>query len=51
MKSKKEIQYESYYGRYVDDIYRIALYFLGNETLAERITEGAFLNTRVITPV
>ena len=44
MKSKKEIQYESYYRRYVDDIYRLALYFLGNEALAERITEEVFLN-------
>ena len=44
MKSKKENQYESYYGRYVDDTYKIALYFLGNEALAERITEEVFLN-------
>jgi len=44
MKSKKEKQYESYYGRYVDDTYKIALYCLKNEALAERITEEAFLN-------
>ena len=44
MKSTKEKQYESFYERYADDAYRIALYCLRNEKTSESITEEAFLN-------
>lgn len=41
---KKIKEYEKIYERYANDVYRVSLYLLKNETKAKEITQEAFAN-------